>query len=146
MAISKEMEDWFLRGGKRPEANGMQETLPKPDENPVDDDVISCPHCGGENLASEKYCTHCGRPLHDDGVEDEDDDDDGGERDYVVTMTRTRVVSQRAKVRVRARSESDAMDKAEDLAVDEQDQWSWKDDEDTEEFEDVEADDVEEFD
>lgn len=39
MAISKEMEDWFLRGGKRPETNGMQETLPEPpDEIPVDDD------------------------------------------------------------------------------------------------------------
>ena len=38
MAISKEMEDWFLRGGKRPETNGMQETLPEPpDEIPVDD-------------------------------------------------------------------------------------------------------------
>lgn len=39
MAISKEMENWFLRGGKRPETNGMQETLPEPpDEIPVDDD------------------------------------------------------------------------------------------------------------
>lgn len=39
MAISKEMEDWFLRGGKRPETNGMQETLPEPpDEIPADDD------------------------------------------------------------------------------------------------------------
>lgn len=39
MAISKEMEDWFLRGGKRPEANGTQEAPPEPpDEISVDDD------------------------------------------------------------------------------------------------------------
>lgn len=128
---TKTEEDWFLRGGEKP-----QEKLPEPPLDGNDADVIDCPHCGGENLASEECCTHCGRPLY--------DEDDGDERDYVVTMTRTRTVCQRAKVRVRARSESDAMEKAEDLAEDGQDQWSWEDDGDTEEFEDVEADGAEE--
>jgi hypothetical protein len=67
------------------------------------------------------------------------------EKDYIVTMSRRRTVVQNAKVRVKAYSECDAMDRADEMAPDEADEWDWKDaDWDSEEFEDVEADDAEE--
>lgn len=49
---SKAMEDWFLRGGERPQENGMQQAP-----------VVICQNCGGDNLADEEYCTHCGAAL-----------------------------------------------------------------------------------
>lgn len=53
MAInSKAMEDWFLRGGERPQENEMQQAP-----------VVTCQNCGGDNLADEEQCTHCGAPL-----------------------------------------------------------------------------------
>ena len=138
--MTSDMENWFLRGGKRPEENGMQETLPEPpDEISLDgddEDVVSCPHCGGENLAAEEYCTHCGLPLHGD---DEDDEDDEDEREFVVTVRRTRTIRQEAKIKVLALCKDTAMMKAEDAAEDEADDWSWKDIPGSEEYEDCEA-------
>lgn len=93
MAISKEMEDWFLRGGKRPEANGMQETLPEPpDEIPVDDD-------------------------------EDFDDDDEEERDFIVTLTRTKTIRQKTTMRVSAATADEAMDRAEDEVSDLDGDW-----------------------
>lgn len=139
---TKTEEDWFLRGGERPQGK-----LPDPpDEIPADDgedfddgDVVDCPHCGGENLASEEFCTHCARPLHDD-----DDDDDEEVRDFIVTLTRTKTVSQKATMRVSATTAHEAMDRAEDEASDVDD--DWKDVPDSEEYGDAEADDAEEAD
>lgn len=137
---AKTEEDWFLRGGERP-----QEKLPDPpDEIPVDDgedfdddgDVVDCPHCGGENLASEECCTHCGQPLH--------DDDDEEERDFMVTLTRTKTVSQKTTIRVSATTANEAMDRAEDEAPDVD--GDWEDVPDSEEYGDAEADDAEEAD
>lgn len=50
MKTPEEM-NWFLRGGKHPEPA-------LPSKTPV-----VCQNCGGENLADEEQCTHCGAPL-----------------------------------------------------------------------------------
>lgn len=116
MARARSKEDWFLRGGKRPEANGMQETLPEPpDEVPVDDDE-----------------------------EDLDDDDDEEERDFMVTLTRTKTIRQKTTMRVSAATADEAMDRAEDEVPDFD--GDWKDVPGSEEYEDCEADDTEEAD
>lgn len=131
---TKTEEDWFLRGGERP-----QETPPGPSSGVSPDgddaDVVDCPHCGGENLASEEYCTHCGRPLRDD--DDGDDNDDKEERDFMVTLTRTKTISQKTTVRVSAATVDEAMDRAEDEAPDVG--GDWEDVPDSEEYGDVEA-------
>jgi RNA polymerase subunit RPABC4/transcription elongation factor Spt4 len=49
MKTPEEM-NWFLRGGKRPD--------PAPKAP-----VVVCQNCGGDNLADEEQCTHCGTPL-----------------------------------------------------------------------------------
>ena len=107
----KTEEDWFLRGGERPD-----------------------PANGNDNAASVAPDAH-----------DSTDDGDGETlRDYVVTMTRLKTVRQTAKVRVKARNECEAMDLADERAPDESGKWDWKDvDWDSEEFEDVEAEDAE---
>lgn len=125
------MEDWFLRGGERPK---------KEDEQAP---VVTCQNCGGENLADEEYCTHCGAALAGgtstgescgDG-EDENRDD----RLFSVTMERTVTVRQTATVRVYANCEESAMDNAEDLAENGADCWDWGDIPGTEEYKDCEA-------
>lgn len=63
----KTMEDWFLRGGERPKNDCEQAP------------VVTCQNCGGDNLADEEYCTHCGAALTG-GTSTEEycgDDDDG---------------------------------------------------------------------
>ena len=155
MTTNKTMEDWFLRGGERPK---------KEDEQAP---VVTCQNCGGDNLADEECCTHCGAVLtggtsteeycgseHGENPCDEcdgrtkcddcphncDDDDDGPEhRVFVVTMTRTKSVAQESRVTVRATSEEEAMEKAEDAACEESDEWTWKDDPFTAEYEDCQA-------
>ena len=122
MAISKEMEDWFLRGGKRPEMNGMQKP---PDEIPVDDDE--------EDLDDD-----------DDEEEDLDDDDDEEPRDFMVTLTRTKTIRQKTTMRVSATTANEAMDRAEDEVSDFD--GDWEDVPGSEEYEDCEADDAEEAD
>lgn len=69
---SKTMKDWFLRGGERPKGKlpDPPDEIPADDGEDFDDGVIDCPHCGGENLASEEYCTHCGQSLYDDDDEE----------------------------------------------------------------------------
>lgn len=100
--MAKTEEDWFLRGGERPDTAEVN-----------------------------------------DGASDAHGDGDGL-KDYIVTMSRRRTVVQNAKVRVKAYSECDAMDRADEMASDKADEWDWKDvDWDSEEFEDVEADDAE---
>ena len=49
--MTKTEENWFLRGGKRPEQEEPKEK------------TVFCPNCGGENLSDEEYCTHCGQPI-----------------------------------------------------------------------------------
>lgn len=129
MAIGKEMEDWFLRGGERPKNGGGQ----KP--------VVTCQNCGGDNLADEEYCTHCGAALAGGTSTAEYCGDDGGEdgRTFAVTMERTVTVRQTATVRVKAGCEESAMDRAEELAEDDSDGWDWEDVPGTEEYEDCEA-------
>ena len=106
--MAKTEEDWFLRGGERPDTA----------EGNTDSNDASGAHGDGDGL-----------------------------KDYIVTMSRRRTVVQNAKVRVKAYSECDAMDRADEMASDKGDEWDWKDvDWDSEEFEDVEADDAEEAD
>ena len=116
MATNRTMEDWFLRGGEKPKDNGMQETLPEPpDETPVDDD--------------EDF--------------DDDENDEGGEREFEVVLERKRIVWQEATVRVTADCEETAMSEAEELAEDGRvDGW---DDVGPEDYEELEATDVEEL-
>lgn len=101
--MAKTEEDWFLRGGERPDtAEGKTDN-------------------GASGASGD------------------------GLKDYIVTMSRRRSVVQEAKVRVKAHDECDAMDRADEMASDKADEWDWKDvDWDSEEFEDVEADDAEE--
>lgn len=125
---NKTMEDWFLRGGKRP----------KDEQAPV----VACQNCGGDNLADEECCTHCGAALAGGTSTAEycGDDDDGPElRVFIVTMTRTKSVAQESRVTVRATSEEEAMEKAEDAACEESDEWRWEDDPLTAEYEDCQA-------
>lgn len=91
---AKTEEDWFLRGGERP-----QEKLPDPpDEIPVDDD----------------------EDFDDD---DDDDEDDEEERDFMVTLTRTKTISQKTTIRVSATTACEAMDRAEDEVLDDAYDW-----------------------
>ena len=113
MATQKTMEDWFLRGG----------------EKPTQDSASGDPDAHGGGFPP--------------GSPHESDADDGSDeevlRDWTVMMSRMRSVQQTAKVRVEAHGEEEAMEVAEGLAVDEQDQWDWEDDDDTEEFNDARA-------
>lgn len=121
----KTEEDWFLRGGERPDpANGNDNAAP--DVHPKFARLVI------DELAD--YDDHDG--VHEDGET---------LRDYVVTMSRRRTVVQQAKVRVKAHSKHEAMDLAEERAPCETDEWNWSDvdDYDSEEFEDVEANDAE---
>lgn len=162
MTDKKTMEDWFLRGGKRPEKDGTRQASRN----------LVCQNCGGENIPDEEYCTHCGAALtggastgeycgseHGENPCDEcdgrtrcddcphncGDDNDGSEvRKFVVTMTRIKTVAQEARVTVVAESEEEAMDRAEDAACEESDGWSWTDCPFTDEYEDCQAADAEE--
>lgn len=103
--MAKTEEDWFLRGGKRPD----------PVEDSASGDAGA--HGDGDRVVL---------------------------KDYIVTMSRRRTVVQNAKVRVKAHDECEAKDIADEMAPDKADEWDWKDaDWDSEEFEDVEADDAE---
>ena len=119
----KTEEDWFLRGGERPDLV-KEKGVPSPKYARLIIDELAA--------ADDDH----------DGVHE---DGDGGEtlRDYIVTMSRRRTVRQTAKVRVKAHSEDEAMDLTEDRAENESDSWFWSDDACSEDFEDVEAEDVE---
>ena len=134
MATSKEMEDWFLRGGKRPEMNGMQQ---------VSHNLV-CQNCGGENVPDEEYCTHCGAALTGGTSTGEYCGDDEEERDFIVTLTRTKTIRQKTTMRVSATTANEAMDRAEDEVSDFD--GDWEDVPGSEEYEDCEADDAEEAD
>jgi len=136
---SKTMEDWFLRGGEKPSAeNAYGDPDARdggfPPDSPHESDAYD--ECDGHH-----HCDEC--PHLTDGEDDDDGED--GLQDWIVTMSRTKTVQQTAKVRVKARSEEEAMDLVEDRAEDEAGNWSWKDGDDTEEFEDVEAVEAEEM-
>ena len=136
-------EDWFLRGGERPKNNEQTS-------------VVTCQNCGGDNLADEEQCTHCGAALQGGTStaeycgDDDDGDDDGDLREYEVGVFRTLKVHhyQTAKVRVEARSEIDAMDRVEeqyargDLELSDLD---WTDEEVTENCDEFTADGAEEI-
>lgn len=147
MATNRTVEDWFLRGGEKPRDNGMQAYVCGPTIA-----VAVCQNCGGENLADEERCTHCGAPLvgepstaeycGDDEYEDDlaDDEDEDGEREFTVTVRRTWTVLQEAKMKVIADCEESAMMKAEDIAeVDDDGEVDWDNVPDTNEYDDYEA-------
>lgn len=143
--MARTEEDWFLRGGKRPDT---ADAYGNPDahdgEPPEDEPGRTCPSCGIENLAEEEYCVCCGTSLTGrtggcSAGECCGGGDEGVLQDWVVTMSRTKSVQQTAEVRVKAHNEEEAMDLVEDRAEDEAENWPWKDNDDTEEFEDVEA-------
>ena len=126
------MEDWFLRGGERPNMDNAFNNPDAHDEEPLPDsphESDACDMCDG-------HC-HCDECQH--LTDGEDDDDEEALQDWTVTMSRTRSVQQTAKVRVKAHSEEEALDLVEDRAEDEADRWPWKDEDDTVEFEDTEA-------
>lgn len=131
MAGKKTMEDWFLRGGE------------KPDEEDGDPAVAGevCQNCG-HPVRGESECPHCGAAPTGGCPTDEycgAEDDDWVLQDCIVTMSRTKTVQQTAKVRVKAHSEDEALDLIEDRAEDEAGNWPWKDEDGTEEYEDIEA-------
>ncbi len=72
-----------------------------------------------------------------------DEDADGGEREFEVAVSRFRTVRQTARVTVKADCKVSAMEKAEEMAVDHGDEWSWEDVPDSEDCEDCEAESVE---
>ena len=132
---SKAMEDWFLRGGERPQENGMQQAP-----------VITCQNCGGDNLADETECTHCGADLtvgtsteeycggDDDGYDacEECEDrsmcakchhvkgepDDGEKAEYTVAVRYWRKVQYEAFVDVEADNPADAVAQAREMYED----------------------------
>lgn len=169
MATNRTMEDWFLRGGEKPQENGMQAYVCGPTVA-----VAVCQNCGGENLATEEYCTHCGAPLvgepstaeicgqelcpecghplpselDDPGcvcprcgwAPSDDEDDEDDKREFTVTVRRTWTVLQEAKMKVIADCEESAMMKAEDIAeVDDDGEVDWDNVPDTDEYDDYEA-------
>lgn len=141
MAKTKTEEDWFLRGGKRPDANNAYGNPDTSDGEPIEDEPGKvCQNCGIENLAENEHCVCCGAALTGGCPTDEYcGADDGKPKTYIVTMSRTRSVQQTAKVRVKAHSEEEALDLVEDRVEYEAEDWAWKDNDDTEEFDDVEA-------
>lgn len=138
---SKTMEDWFLRGGAKPQP-AESENDNKDGMDPIIR-LTFCQNCGGLNLSEEAECTHCGASLAGGCPTDEycgaDDGDGKTIQDWIVMMSRTKTVQQTAEVRVKAHSEEEALDLIEDRAEDEAENWPWEDNDDTEEFEDVEA-------
>lgn len=125
MPKNRTEEDWFLRGGERPETPGPDEI----DEgNPHDTDP--CDECDGRTRCDD--CPH--------NLDSEDD-----EREFEVTMSRFRTVKQETRVTVKADCEESAMEKAEELATDEGGDWDWKDVENSEDIEDVGAEEAEEL-
>lgn len=79
--MTSEEMNWFLRGGKRPEpttTDDQAEECPDPAvefvmeklashrARPKVDAPVTCQNCGGDNLADEEQCTHCGAPLQSD--------------------------------------------------------------------------------
>lgn len=142
MAIDRTMEDWFLRGGEKPQYNGMQTVA-----------VAVCQNCGHENPADAERCKHCFAPLvggpstaeicGDDEDDLADDEDESDEREFEVTLERKRIIWQRATVRVTADCKETAMSTADELAEDGQvDGWN---DVGSEDYEGIEATDVEEL-
>jgi hypothetical protein len=138
MSTNRTEEDWFLRGGERPKNDSEQMQTP----------VVTCQNCGGDNLADEEYCTHCGAALTGGTLTGEyrgDDGDDNELRLYEVEVSQKKTVTQTATVRVRAASEDDAMDLVEDrvfngdLDVTDLD---WTDKEDSDEYADFTAEDA----
>lgn len=134
----KTMEDWFLRGGERPDADGAHGN---PDarggEPPEDGPGRTCQSCG-ENLARDtRALLHCIKLA--DECRGDDDGEEEVPRDWIVTMSRTRSVQQTVKVRVKARNEGEALDLAEDEAEVEAEDWPWRNVDYTEEHDGVEA-------
>ena len=138
MSTNRTEEDWFLRGGERPKNDSEQMKTP----------VVTCQNCGGDNLADEEYCTHCGAAVAGGTLTGEycgDDGDDNELRLYEVEVSQKKTVTQTATVRVRAASEDDAMDLVEDrvfigdLDVTDLD---WTDKEDSDEYADFTAEDA----
>ena len=131
---NKTMEDWFLRGGERPKND--REQAP----------VVTCQNCGGDNLADEEYCTHCGAALtggtsteeycggDDDGYDacEECEDrsmcakchhaknepDDGEKAEYSVTVKYWRKIRYEAVVDVEADNPADAVAQAREMYED----------------------------
>lgn len=135
MAKNRTEEDWFLRGGERPSTKTPYDEPQVPDEgNPHDTDP--CAECDGLTRCDD--CPH-NREL----VEDDDETDDYG-REFTVVISRFRTVKQEARVVVKADCEESAMEKAEELAEDYGDVWNWTDVEDSEDIEDVGAEEAEE--
>lgn len=147
--MAKTEEDWFLRGGKRPDAAGAHGDPDARDGEPPEDDPGNkvCQNCGGENLAEETECTHCGASLTGGCPTGEycGADDGDVEKTYIVTVVRTKTVDQYIELRVTAKDE----DEAEDIAVraaETQADANWVDDEDTVDYCDCGVEDAEEVD
>lgn len=136
-------EDWFLRGGERPDAANAHGDPGAHGWDSAEEGGPGgiCQNCGSENPAGNERCACCGASLTGGCPTGEycGDDGDGVLQDWTVTMSRTRSVQQTAEIRVKAHSEDEAMDLVEGRAEDEADDWPWEDNDDTEEFEDVEA-------
>lgn len=125
-------EDWFLRGGERPNAgNAFNNPDTHDGEFPPDSphESDACDACDGHH-----HCDEC--PHLTDG---DDEDEEEVLQDWIVTMSRTKTVEQTAKVRVKARSEDEAMGLVEGRAGRESEMWPWRDDDITEEFDDAKA-------
>ena len=126
--MAKTYEDWFKRGGERPPRDGRLPPPPEETEIPGGDDgnggrspVVTCRNCGGDNLADEECCTHCGSALAGDGA----DGGAEGPKEFEVKLLRTRHVCQTCTVRVLAASVFEACDEA--IRAAPKDDASWED-------------------
>lgn len=105
--MTNEEMNWFLRGGKRPD--------PAPKAP-----VVVCQNCGGENLADEEQCTHCGAPLQGGTTTEEycgGDDDEvraPDQKTYLVKVNQVKKCLWEGYVEVVASSKLEALFKARD--------------------------------
>lgn len=139
---SKAMEDWFLRGGERPQENGMQQTT----QAEICGVPEKCPVCGRMFLEGDyandgsACCPQCGTVTSDAGeAEDETFDaceecedhsmcdkchhvkgepDDGEKAEYSVTVKYWRKVRYEAVVDVEADNPADAVAQAREMYED----------------------------
>lgn len=147
--MARNEEDWFLRGGERP--NPAKES--GSDDVVRSDDFVTCQNCGQPWPAEVgELCPMCGASLAGGTSTAEycgadGDGDENARISFDVTLVREKTVEQTYTVTVRARDEDDAFEEARKLLSDDDidpDEWDWETDEDTAEYGDPRPADAEE--
>lgn len=141
--MAKTQDDWFLRGGERPDpAEENSDDVVR-----SDDFLVTCQNCG-QSWPTEvgEICPMCGASLTGGASTAEycGADGDGADcaaedtlRSFNVTVVREKTVEQTHVMTVAARDEDEAIEVAQKI-LDSADfdnwDWEWRDDEDTEEY------------